>query len=93
MGGDSGFLCGAGCVGAEFVPVVTIVADEVGDFAEGLVGYDGYGVWRGAWSWENGNILAVGGCGWGGKEGGFCCALRSRPSPLIPILVPILWWG
>ena len=63
MGGDSGFLCGAGCVGAEFVPVVTIVADEVGDYVEGFVGYDGYGVWRGAWSWESGNILAVGGCG------------------------------
>ena len=90
MGGDSGFLCGAGCVGAEFVPVVTVVADEVGAFAEGFVGYDGYGMWRG---WEDGNILAVGGCSWGGKEGGFCCALRFCPSPLIPISVPILWWG
>jgi hypothetical protein len=78
MGGDSVFLCGAGCVGAEFVPVVAVVADEVGDFAESFVGYDGYGVWRGAWSWENGNILVVGGYGWGRKEGGFGCALRSR---------------
>ena len=47
MGGDSGFPCGAGCVGAEFVPVVAVVADEVGDFTEGFVGYNSYGVWRG----------------------------------------------
>ena len=39
-----GFSCSAGCVGAEFIPIVTIVADEVGDFAESLVCYD---VWEG----------------------------------------------
>ena len=33
-----------GCVGAEFIPIVTIVADEVGDFSESLVRYD---VWEG----------------------------------------------
>jgi hypothetical protein len=27
------------CIGAKFMPVVTIVADEVGDLAEGLVRY------------------------------------------------------
>jgi hypothetical protein len=48
VGGGSGFLCDAGCVVAKFVPVVTVVADEVGDFAEGFVGNDGYCVWRGA---------------------------------------------
>ena len=48
MGGGSGFPCGAGCVLAKFVPVVAVVADEVGDFAAGFVGYDGYSVWRGA---------------------------------------------
>ncbi len=48
VGGGSGFLCDAGCVVAKFVPVVAIVADEVGDFAEGFVGYNGYSVWRGA---------------------------------------------
>ena len=47
MGGDSGFPCGVGCVGEEFVPVVAVVADEVGDFTEGFVGYNSYGVWRG----------------------------------------------
>ena len=26
-----------GCLGAEFVPVVSVVADEVGDFTEGLI--------------------------------------------------------
>jgi hypothetical protein len=27
------------CIGAKFMQVVTVVADEVGDFAEGLVRY------------------------------------------------------
>jgi hypothetical protein len=26
-----------GCLGAEFIPVVSIVADEVGDFTESLI--------------------------------------------------------
>ena len=37
-------LCGfsrcAFCVDAEFVPVITVVADEIGDFAKGLVCHD-----------------------------------------------------
>ncbi len=28
---------GMGCLGAEFVPVVSVVADEVGDFTESLI--------------------------------------------------------
>ena len=39
-GGSGGFPCCAGCIGAEFMPVITVVADEIGDFAEGLVRYD-----------------------------------------------------
>ena len=50
-----GFPCSAGCVDAEFIPIVTIVADEVGDFAESLVHYD---VWKGH------------GSGMGGDSGG-----------------------
>ena len=50
-----GFLCSAGCVGAEFITIVTIVADKVGDFAESLVRYD---VWEGH------------GSGMGGDSGG-----------------------
>ena len=38
-GGSGGFPCGVVCIGAEFMLVVTIVADKVGDFAEGLVRY------------------------------------------------------
>ena len=38
-GVSCGFLCGAVRVGAEYIPIVTIVADEVGDFAESLVRY------------------------------------------------------
>ncbi len=42
-----------GCVGAEFVPVIAVVANEVGDLTEGLVCdsvLDGHGlVWRGGW--------------------------------------------
>ncbi len=38
-GGSGGFPCGVVCIGAEFMLVVTIVADEVGDFTEGLVRY------------------------------------------------------
>jgi hypothetical protein len=37
--GSGGFLCGVMCIGAKFMQVVTVVADEVGDFAEGLVRY------------------------------------------------------
>jgi hypothetical protein len=40
-----------GCVGAKFVPVVAIVADEVGDLVEGMVRdcvLEGHGLaWRG----------------------------------------------
>ena len=36
-GGSCGFPCGTGHVDTEFVPIVTVVANEVGDFAEGLV--------------------------------------------------------
>ena len=38
--GGCGFPCSACCVDADFVPVVTVVANEVGGFAEGLVRYD-----------------------------------------------------
>ena len=38
-GGSCGFPCGTGRVDTEFVPIVTVVANEVGDFAEGLVRY------------------------------------------------------
>ena len=38
------FPCSAVLVGAEFIPIVTIVADEAGDFTESLVRYD---VWEG----------------------------------------------
>ena len=30
-------LVGMGCLGAEFVPVVSVVTDEVGDFTKGLI--------------------------------------------------------
>ena len=36
-GGSCGFPCNTGRVDTEFVPIVTVVANEVGDFAEGLV--------------------------------------------------------
>ena len=39
-----GSSCSAGRVGAEFIPIATIVADEGGDFAESLVCYN---VWEG----------------------------------------------
>ena len=38
-GGSCGFPCGTGRVDTEFVPIITVVANEVGDFAEGLVRY------------------------------------------------------
>jgi len=38
-----GFSCSAGRVGAEFIPIDTIVVDKVGDFTESLVHYD---VWE-----------------------------------------------
>ncbi len=50
-----GFLCSAGRVDTEFIPIVTIVMDEVGDFAESLVRYN---VWKGH------------GSGMGGDSGG-----------------------
>ena len=37
VGSYLGLLCGMGYLGAEFVPVVSVVADEVGDFTEGLI--------------------------------------------------------
>ena len=39
VGGSCGFPCSAGRVDTEFIQIVTIVANEVGDFAEGLVRY------------------------------------------------------
>ncbi len=36
-GGGGGFSCRTGCVGANFMPVIAVVVDEVGDFAKGLV--------------------------------------------------------
>ena len=38
--GGCGFLCSACRVDAEFVPAVTVVVNEVGNFAEGLVCYN-----------------------------------------------------
>ena len=38
-GGSCGFPRSTGRVDTEFVPIVTVVANEVGDFAEGLVRY------------------------------------------------------
>ena len=38
--GSCRFPCSACRVGAEFIPVITVVANEVGDFEEGLVRYD-----------------------------------------------------
>jgi hypothetical protein len=35
-----GFPCGTGSVREEFIPIITIVPDEVCDLAEGLVRYD-----------------------------------------------------
>jgi hypothetical protein len=37
VGSFLGLPCGKCCPGPEFVPVVSIVADEVGDFTEGLI--------------------------------------------------------
>ena len=39
IGSFLGVLRGMGCLGAEFVPVVSVVADEVGDFTKSLVRY------------------------------------------------------
>ncbi len=38
-GGSCGCPRGAGCISTEFLPIVAVVADEVGDFAEGLIRY------------------------------------------------------
>jgi len=38
-GGSRGFPRSTGRVDTEFVPIITVVANEVGDFAEGLVRY------------------------------------------------------
>jgi hypothetical protein len=56
-----GFPCSTGRVGAEFIPIITIAADEVGDFAESLVRYD---VWGGHGSGMVGknSSLAVSSC-------------------------------
>ena len=44
MGGSFlGLPRGIGCLGAEFVPVVSVVADEVGDFTESLIRDDELG--------------------------------------------------
>ena len=42
-----------GCLGAEFVPVVSFVANEVGDFTEGLI-QDG--CWRGMFWCGGGSV-------------------------------------
>ncbi len=76
-----GSSCRAGRVGAEFIPIVTIVADEVGDFAESLVRYD---VWEGHGSGMCcfGSVLLLKefflrGVGWeGGRGAGRRCMLR-----------------
>jgi hypothetical protein len=39
-GGSRRFLCVASCVGAEFVPVIAVVADKVSDLVKCLVRYD-----------------------------------------------------
>ena len=39
-GGRRRFLCIASCVGAEFVPVIAVVADKVSDLVKCLVRYD-----------------------------------------------------
>ncbi len=49
-GGGCRFLCVVGRAGEKFVPVVTIVMNKVGYFAEGLIHYDvleghGAGMW------------------------------------------------
>ncbi len=54
-GGGCRFSCVAGRVGAKFVPVVAIVVNKVGHFAEGLIRYD---------------VLEGHGAGMGGDSGG-----------------------
>ncbi len=54
-----------GCIGAEFMPVITVVADEVDDFVEGLVRY---GVLEGHVSGMGGELSSGSG---GGSGGGF----------------------
>jgi len=66
-GGSGGFPCGAGCIGAEFMPVITVVADEVGDFTEGLVRY---GVLEGHVSGIGGELISGSSGGGGGDSGG-----------------------
>ena len=39
VGSFLSFPRGMGCLGAEFFPVVSVVADEVGDFTKSLVRY------------------------------------------------------
>ena len=82
-GVSCGFPCSAVLVGAEFIPIVTIVADEAGDFTESLVRYD---VWEGHGSGMGcfGSVLLLKedflwgvGVGWeGGREAGGRCVLR-----------------
>ena len=53
-GGSCGFPCSTGCVGGEFIPIVAIVADEVGDFTKSLVHYnvlEGHGSGMGGRFW------------------------------------------
>jgi len=61
-GGGGRFPCGVGCIGAKFMPVVTVVADEVSYFAEGLIRYD---VLEGHVCWDGGEL----GSGSGGIGG------------------------
>ncbi len=37
VGSFLGLPHGMGCLGAEFVPVISVVADELGDFTESLI--------------------------------------------------------
>jgi len=55
-GGSCGFPCGVRCIGAEFMPVVAVVADEVSYFAEGLIRYD---VLKGHVCWDGGGLGVV----------------------------------
>ena len=67
-GGGGGFPCSAGCVGAKLIPVVTVVADEVGDFAKSLVRYgvlEGHG--SGAFFQKKRKIFVKEGEGGGGR--------------------------
>ena len=51
-GRSGGFPCSVWCVGAEFMPVVAVIADEIRDFAEGFVCDD---VLEGHVCWDGGD--------------------------------------